>query len=907
MQATEVYLGSEDGNEAAPVTDAWVYWRVGETTTILRTDRSGQLWKILDGNDRVVSRPRDYGAEFRAGLGSDVRVYYSHGARPIPTAVLKQHDAAFFARKVSAKPTLKKPHTWFENLLEWGQGLVSPNTKNVVVVAGPALVAVPKLRVVLETPREERLWPVLWELPTDHANDDPLRPHLNTAGLAQGAALWTAQGALSPAENSAVTTDSPLSVKYTPSSGSEETIFIRPRERGLKITGRIDKRATAATLRLVNEAGETVKTRAEIKTDAAQRDDTPLVLGAVDGNWRAFSAEAFLVDPVKHFGPVSLVVWSDIPQVPTLDAFSAYLCGFQIALVDDYPASHDGKSAGTVLDEHDEVVIVDFRESPHATAAELDRNTRARRMVKYELANELRDELLTPQMPLWMAELQIVGLDQDQLADLMSRHYNLSFRDLPSPPPMVQLNIDLEWTLKLSWEGIDSNLAGQATLAPGARPNQQYRYELNQALSDTARRQRIELMFSRNGKPCDKDGNALTIGADRKVPGVFRPVPDPDPNAPTTVPAQAPFPIDGRRLPAVSLGAVERTWGRVRGGTKKKSVIIEYQPLVVNADGEEIIRGGDGRFQLDVRIGRERITHNVVPAAPEGDPDFHLPRFRICGKNPTSDEQVRQRINHAVEAYFNAHQQEARVAVLPLGCWQQTARAIFHHENGDNAQFDVRRPTTRRQTYEGIHYGHQRDMPLFGPPHGYGFGQIDLIGGRGANDDEVWSFVKNIEGAVSALMGEMARAVYNHLSAHIPNPVTRDFLAVYRRSVVRKYNGGTEFVWSGGEWKISPSLRRWKDNASPRLGPYPNLLYCNQVLGTAVTYWTYTPPGPPAPPAPPGAPPPPGPPPQPNAVVVLPEGDPQSNLLATQRYTFCWDPVPITFINAAGANYGAGL
>src|SRR5271154_6419318 len=117
MQATQIYLGSEDGDDTAPVTSAWVYWRVGTNTTILRTNRDGQLWAILTGATRSATRPLDYGAEFRAEFGSDGRVYYRGGARPFPAVILNEHDGFFFARKVNAKPP-SGPHPWYERLLE---------------------------------------------------------------------------------------------------------------------------------------------------------------------------------------------------------------------------------------------------------------------------------------------------------------------------------------------------------------------------------------------------------------------------------------------------------------------------------------------------------------------------------------------------------------------------------------------------------------------------------------------------------------------------------------------------------------------------------------------------------------------------------------------------------------------
>jgi hypothetical protein len=119
---------------------------------------------------------------------------------------------------------------------------------------------------------------------------------------------------------------------------------------------------------------------------------------------------------------------------------------------------------------------------------------------------------------------------------------------------------------------------------------------------------------------------------------------------------------------------------------------------------------------------------------------MRLPRFRVRGKNPASFAQVQAVFDAAVQRYYNAHVGQAWVGVLPLDCWQETVRRILCHES--SAQFDVRAPRTRRQEYFSLYFAHECDMPIFGPPHGYGYGQLDELGGRGANDDEVWSFVR---------------------------------------------------------------------------------------------------------------------------------------------------------------------
>jgi hypothetical protein len=155
---------------------------------------------------------------------------------------------------------------------------------------------------------------------------------------------------------------------------------------------------------------------------------------------------------------------------------------------------------------------------------------------------------------------------------------------------------------------------------------------------------------------------------------------------------------------------------------------------------------------------------------------------------------------------------------------------------------------------------------------------------------------QNIESAVQLLMGGKAPDAWHDLSAHLPNPITRDFRAVFRREVVRRYNGGHEFIWNNGQWMVSPTVRQWEKPAERRRGPYRNILYCNQVLGTNVTYWTYSMPQPPG--APPVL--------RPNFFAPAPNGGTPAQIAAAEadaglRYQFPW---PVAFINAAGANYG---
>jgi hypothetical protein len=126
-------------------------------------------------------------------------------------------------------------------------------------------------------------------------------------------------------------------------------------------------------------------------------------------------------------------------------------------------------------------------------------------------------------------------------------------------------------------------------------------------------------------------------------------------------------------------------------------------------------------------------------------------------------------------------------------------------------------------------------MPLFGPPHGFGFGQLD---DPPVSDAAAWSFLENIRAAVRLIMIDKATAAYGHISAHLPVAPNQRIRATYQREIVRRYNGGREFRWTGSDWVVDPSLSQWANAGDHSQGANPRLAYPNQVLGTAVVYAT---------------------------------------------------------------------
>jgi hypothetical protein len=411
--------------------------------------------------------------------------------------------------------------------------------------------------------------------------------------------------------------------------------------------------------------------------------------------------------------------------------------------------------------------------------------------------------VLKPEMPLWMAELQLIGLSKTQLESLLLRRHNT----LSGSPTSLQLR--LAWRLNLAWDGPD-----RGTTSPR---RYHYSQDFPAAGPDT---QTITINLNTTSHQIDN------VNAQGNVTNALNP-------APTAIT----FPVTGRRLPNVIVSGEARAWGWHAFAPLKDAVIIEWQPKIVDAAGTEIIRGGNGILKVEtVEIAGTRIDPGVLPPpitgrTPRtvGAPDLELPHFRVRGLNPPHPADAV--IDVLVADYFNRNSGLPRIALLSLACWQETVRRIMAHEAG--FQFE-HRGAGRRPDDSGNWFGHEQDMPLFGFPHGYGYGQHD---NPPVSDDGAWSFFENIKESVRRIMEDKASGAFATISAHMPTPANQRLRAVYQREVVRRYNGGTEFQWNGSAWEIHPSLSQWANSADHSRGPNPRLLYPNQVLGTGVVYF----------------------------------------------------------------------
>lgn len=809
----QVIIQVQNGGSPQPLQKAWVYWRAGGSATLLRSNNDGRLLS-LSGGDR--NQPWQYTQPFTTAANVQVDVYYSRGALPIPDARLNEHNDVFYRRTVVVTPPNPLP-----------PANVGPNTPNTLAGIGTATIILPNILITLTTPREMRLWPIRWELPADCDLDATCRTHdpaaripdYQTAGLDQGSTLhWPGSAPTLPvAENS----QAPALPDEVVFHGNH--VWIRPRERVLHFEGTIDARATGISVQMFDRSGNVAQLRPTIDPRTAAVDHVAGTVDAAAGTTRPYKADVFFFDAVNTFGIVQFFVLSTGMTPPIIEAFTGYLCGFQITLVDDFAANADGTHPGPLLNEANEMLSVDFVNSPNTDRTHMRAQTRLRRMCFFPLNGRDRPldttaavsaqnpSVFRPEMPMWMAEFQAVGVSATPLTTVMA--LRAFFEGSP-----FDLTLGLTWQLTLTWDGPDHM----------TDPHQAYQYDIS--LPQPA--QTVHMHFGRNGQFVDAHGANVVVNAGEL------------PNAFDTPPTQAAFPVTGRRLPKMLVSGQQRPWGRKTGAVTKDAWVCECQLRLIqtrNGNDVELIRGGDGSLKADLTVDGANVVQ-----APETGPAMRLPRFRIRGFNPTPQQADAVR-DAVVDQFVNLHGSDAWVAMLPARAWRETARLIFAHEAGGQ-QFDLRHSQI---LFLGrginLYYGNENGMPFFGGPHGYGFVQVDYGPnpiGAGAEHvatadqlhDELWNYVDCIRGGVRHLINVKGRSAFNHLHGHILADARR-MRAVFQREVVRRYNGGSEFVFHGGDWMIHPSII-WTNPHHHSEGVHGGMLYPNSVLGTAVTYFT---------------------------------------------------------------------
>ncbi len=591
-------------------------------------------------------------------------------------------------------------------------------------------------------------------------------PTYATDGLDQGAALFNA-GNLTVAENGAA-----------PAPADD----VRPAVRALAVAGTLTGTATRVRISVHDASGTALALRADGEATA----DVQEIEATISG--QDFTANLLLAQPDAAFGEIDLDVVAEHGGHSALATAAGLLLGVQAALVDDHLTNANGQEAGTPRVEADEVIIVDFQLSPQADVPALSAQTRARRMVADDIATHdraLSDTTATvlemPQMPLWMVELHLLGLTQARAESLLQRRRDAGVGIAG------ELRLSTQWSITLSWDGPNA--------AHTTRP-----YTYTESFPAATPPPTHTVRFALDA--ADALGVTLT----------------PTPTAPT-------FPVADRRAAQVQLDTT-RAWGRQADAPAVDGTVVEFQPLIVDAGGREIMRGGDGVLAMhSIQVDGVAVDPGLDPdgtafVAPAADPVVRPPTFRVRGVNPVAAD-VPDMVDTVVEEYFTAHATNDEVAMLSLAQWQVTVRNIVRVESIGNHQFDHRQ--AGRYGYGGRRYGSERDMPIFGAPAGYGLGQLDS---PPVTDDQAWSFIDNLRGSVRLIMRSKARAAHRFMAANLPNAPAAIDRAAFRREVVRRYNGNTEVRFRNGTWELFPTTQ------TARLG------YPNAVLGTTIVYTT---------------------------------------------------------------------
>lgn len=851
---TFVYIELADTapSPSAPLAHAWVYWREGNNRSLLRTDATGMLFELRPAGE--PHDPFDYDKPFLAEIGSTVELCYSRFARSTPDVILDDHPDAFITRVLElddadgdahdAHPVAELPARPAEvtdrlvahveaALAQAGGGAIDadprhlfavddpdgqsiaapflgavaqrrpmtrkrrrrapvaphtpaapPTTTNTLVPAPYVRVVLPDIRIEVATPEELGFWVMLTELPTDAYLTD---------GLPQGAAAW--EGAH-------------LSVRgNTPAQGAPNS---RPKERGVVIKGSLDARASSLVIEVTDFAG----TALSLLPDPAQAATATSIAATLDapaGQLRPFSASVFFAEPSNAFGLVRIVFHATGTPVALVETLMCQLACAQIALVNDRDSNTNGTIAGPVPSESDDVVIADFRHSPRPNRAAITDELRLRRMVRYPI--QVRDRAVSatnatlmqkPEMPMWMAEFHLVGVSLANLEWLLVFRHLFKWQNTGRGR---RLRFGLTWKLRIQWEGPDWGTRDREVSSRAHR-----------TLFDVPN-VTLEVAL---GLARDAANSKLLADPPRIVSSV------------TPAPARIPFPVAGRRLAAVV--AADRAWGRAAGAATKAALVLEWQPRVVDSEQNEAMRGGEG----DLVAVAPTLNGADVPAGihradrqPAASNEIRIPKFRIPGTNPQVDQaHMDALVDTLVAAYHAEHRAEEAIGVLHVRTWQATLRLILRFES-KGMHFRVHpapivADATARIHYVSDYFGHAHDMPLFGPPHGYGIAQLDM---PKPTDQQVWSFLANLERAVELTMHNKARDAYEHLHEHLAND--HRSRAVFQREVVRRYNGGAEFRWNGHQFEMHPT-RQWADRDHTK--PNSQLPYPNNVLGTRIVY-----------------------------------------------------------------------
>jgi hypothetical protein len=487
--------------------------------------------------------------------------------------------------------------------------------------------------------------------------------------------------------------------------------------------------------------------------------------------------------------------------------------------------------------------------------AELEKERRARRMIRYAIRGDQQRAyggtgplVPHPQMPMFMAELHLLGLNKARLEELLERRK----KSVPAvvgvaAPESIRLEID--WRLRFKWKGpdVDPPVSPPASFADpnagGYRLDQEFRGLWTASKLQTVS-QAVNIQL----------GSDDTIGLDGDaVKDAFE-----------VAPVALPFPVATRRKPIVALANRERAWGRRAGAASGAAMVVEWQTPIVDAAGREILRGGDGVLTVSqLAVDGQRIDRGVSATVASATADLQFVPFRVSGDNVAANvNDASDPLAQSIEAVVGeAHTALAATHVarsINVAGWKLAYRRIVNHESGarqfNNATWLDFRNWEGNMVWS---YGQEKGMPLHGHPHGYTMGQCDPH----PRDDAMWSYLEAIRAGVGVLFQkavqakvdlearatQATQAYQDKVTAGTVTPQDQNpnasidlTIAKHREALLRqatkRYNGGQEFVWGHPHGYAPPALPAVPAPMSWVISPSIKNDYPNRALGTSVNY-----------------------------------------------------------------------
>lgn len=834
------------------LTNAWLYLKQGDTGTRLRSDADGLLLKTIstDPDPEIASFVEPFVVE----APSTLVLGWSRNGLPLPSAVLNLVAAAFTEVKLELKP---------ENLAPLPSAPIASHETNTIQAVPMLKVVLPALPVVFEEPATLQLWPMFAE---------PFAADYATDGLAQGASLWNGDH---------------LTVRdgHTATPASAQKI---PKDLGVGIRGIVKNGAKQVDLYLLDAKGERLKFRLKPDANAPAADVTTVDVKTLDGK-SSFALRLFVDDPKRFFGLVQLVAVTKQGQPDGWGNVTSMLLGVQLGLCDDHLQSDKGDVPGPPVGPGDEMNVIDFTpmtavEGPlpaktkppqpklpkkstipaiqaqidaaqSAARATLAPHTRARRMVCFPIRADRKRPSATdpsgpaelrPEMPLWMAELQLVGFKREEgqaFLQMRQSEFGVDGRAVA---------IQASFALTLSWRGPDDDLP---SMKDGKLRNK-YSH-VSQTFKGTFRGKKVAQQGSETaGTPTASspkvkyDPNAVVLGTiDIEDDGNLKV----SSNGASTVEvdppfAAAPYPLPERRVPALWLDQRLRSWNWTTDGPAVPTLVLEWQPPIVEVkrnDFTEIMLGGDGKLEVEqlTFAGKAVARPSADPTPPSSAPSgslLALPTFRVKGDSPAKEE-VEKLVDTAVENLRATHPNDGPVQMLSEKVWKKLAhRLVLHESAGEHFSPRAGRAAYCRPVPFQCH-GIQSGMPKFGAPAGYGLAQHDPP--RSVQD--MWNFYEHIRlGIEELIVTHYGKEAYKYLTDLNPSLSSSNRLdkAIFLREMVRGYNGGREFVYEQGQWIMRPWTWLREKGKPPRKVPLgaDSRPYANNVLETSVRYTTPT-------------------------------------------------------------------